>query len=347
MTRALGRAGMLLVLALVFAAPAAANHVQCGDVITTDTTLDSDLTCTGDGLSVEADGVTIDLAGHVIDGSGTARGIVDWIGNDTVVHGGTIRDFQLGIDADGPDGLLVHDMLFQGNGSGVSCNYAGGCSVLDSTLRNNGVGIRMNAPDGGSSLRSFVQRNDLRGNSVGLRLIEYLATVTDNRMEHNSSLGVQIDNNALVQMSRNHVASNGGDGITVSFLSHATISDNRIEGNAGNGVGVFGDHFFENTDATVTDNRIARNGSDGVLVLADGAHAVIEGNQTDRNGDDGIDVRFRAGVSGFTVDAVVRANKAYSNGDLGIHALPGTTDGGGNKARHNGNPAQCVGVTCK
>ena len=116
---------------------------------------------------MEADGVTLDLAGHVIDGSGTARGIVDWIGNDTVVHGGTIRDFQLGIDADGPDGLLVHDMVFQGNGSGVSCNYAGGCSVLDSALRDNGIGIRMNAPDGGSSLRSFVQRNDLRGNSIG------------------------------------------------------------------------------------------------------------------------------------------------------------------------------------
>ena len=32
MTRALGRVGMLLVVALVFAAPAAANHVQCGDV---------------------------------------------------------------------------------------------------------------------------------------------------------------------------------------------------------------------------------------------------------------------------------------------------------------------------
>jgi hypothetical protein len=34
------------------------------------------------------------------------------------------------------------------------------------------------------------------------------------------------------------------------------------------------------------------------------------------------------------------------NGDLGIEAVPGVTDGGGNRARHNGNVAQCTGVAC-
>ena len=34
------------------------------------------------------------------------------------------------------------------------------------------------------------------------------------------------------------------------------------------------------------------------------------------------------------------------NGDLGIEAVPGVTDGGGNRARHNGNVAQCTSVAC-
>ena len=34
---------------------------------------------------------------------------------------------------------------------------------------------------------------------------------------------------------------------------------------------------------------------------------------------------------------------ANDNGDLGIEAVSGVTDGGGNRARGNGNPAQCVG----
>ena len=61
---------------LASAHPAAANHVQCGDVITQDTTLDQDLVCptSGDGpasLRVDADDVTLDLAGHTIDTPGT------------------------------------------------------------------------------------------------------------------------------------------------------------------------------------------------------------------------------------------------------------------------------------
>jgi hypothetical protein len=52
------------------ASQALANHVQCGDVITQDTTLDSDLIdCPGDGLVIGADNVTLDLNGHTIDGS--------------------------------------------------------------------------------------------------------------------------------------------------------------------------------------------------------------------------------------------------------------------------------------
>jgi hypothetical protein len=40
-------------------------------------------------------------------------------------------------------------------------------------------------------------------------------------------------------------------------------------------------------------------------------------------------------------------NSAFFNHDLGIEAVPGVTDGGGNRARGNGNPeGQCTGVAC-
>ncbi len=40
------------------------------------------------------------------------------------------------------------------------------------------------------------------------------------------------------------------------------------------------------------------------------------------------------------------ANAAKRNGDLGISALLGVIDGGGNHAFGNGNPAQCVNIAC-
>jgi hypothetical protein len=51
---------------------ALASHVRCGQTITGDTTLDSDLTnCPGSGVVIGAENVTLDLNGHTIDGDGT------------------------------------------------------------------------------------------------------------------------------------------------------------------------------------------------------------------------------------------------------------------------------------
>ncbi len=34
------------------------------------------------------------------------------------------------------------------------------------------------------------------------------------------------------------------------------------------------------------------------------------------------------------------------NNDLGIEAVRGVADGGGNVARHNGDPRQCTNIVC-
>ena len=50
----------------------AAKQPQCGDTITTDTTLHKDLVnCPNNGIVIGADNVTLDLNGHTIDGDGT------------------------------------------------------------------------------------------------------------------------------------------------------------------------------------------------------------------------------------------------------------------------------------
>ena len=73
--------GVVFVVALVtwallgmLVSEALANHVTCGDVITTDTTLDSDLLdCPGHGIVIGAPGITLDLNGHTVDGDGDPR----------------------------------------------------------------------------------------------------------------------------------------------------------------------------------------------------------------------------------------------------------------------------------
>ena len=50
--------------------------MSCGDTITTDTTLDSDLVdCPTNRIVIGADNVTLDLNGHTIDGDGTVQDV--------------------------------------------------------------------------------------------------------------------------------------------------------------------------------------------------------------------------------------------------------------------------------
>jgi hypothetical protein len=50
--------------------------------------------------------------------------------------------------------------------------------------------------------------------------------------------------------------------------------------------------------------------------------------------DDGFDVKSRT--------TKLTGNRPVRDHDLGIHAVRGVIDGGGNIARHNGDPRQCT-----
>ena len=43
----------------------------------------------------------------------------------------------------------------------------------------------------------------------------------------------------------------------------------------------------------------------------------------------------------------ITKNRAVRNGGLGIQAVEGVIDGGGNRASGNGDPRQCVNVACR
>ena len=75
-----------------------------------------------------------------------------------------------------------------------------------------------------------------------------------------------------------------------------------------------------------------------MIVEATATDTLVERNLVIGSGDDGIDVD--------NPRTTLSRNIALHNGDLGIEAVPGVTDGGGNKAHANGNRAQCTNVAC-
>ena len=91
------------------AGQASATHVRCGDTITADTTLDSDLLdCPNNGIVIGADDITLDLNGHTIDGDGDPFepcpkdepcdiGVLNEGHDGVTIKGGTVTDFGLGV----------------------------------------------------------------------------------------------------------------------------------------------------------------------------------------------------------------------------------------------------------
>jgi hypothetical protein len=69
------------------------------------------------------------------------------------------------------------------------------------------------------------------------------------------------------------------------------------------------------------------------------SHSLLRRNVAVGAKDDGFDVQSRT--------TKLTANRAVRNGDLSIAAVRRVIDGGGNIARHNGDPRQCTHVACR
>ena len=143
--------------AVLLAAPTArASHVSCGQTITTDTTLDSDLAdCSGHGVVIGAHGLTLDLAGHTIDGNGSQSssffddsGVFDNGYTDLTVRKGGVTDFTDGVHVQFAPRGHVHDLTIERvSGAAVMIWTSNDQLVEDNMVRNSAqVWSRRSAP---------------------------------------------------------------------------------------------------------------------------------------------------------------------------------------------------------
>jgi hypothetical protein len=329
-------AAVRLLIALATASPASATHVACGDVITQDTTLDSDLLdCPGDGVVIGASGITLDLAGHTIDGTGAAEGHhgVENSGADNVrVVNGRIQQFQSGVSIRLGGANVVTGLTIANTGQAVYLEEASSTQVVGNQIL--GAAILLFRTDS----FNVIARNSIVDAGTAIFLVGFTGqepsdnVITDNLVRRGDT-GIFVGGSRRTVVTGNRVVDGGGSGIADVLSGFTRIEANEVL-RTGTGISVTG-----SGDSVVTGNRSSGNDEDGVRVGGLPRRVTVVENVTNGNGDDGID----ADESGVTITR----NKANSNFDLGIEAVPGVTDGGGNKAHGNGNPAQCVNVACK
>ncbi len=331
--------------------PASASHVACGDEITADTTLDGDLVdCPNNGIVIGADDITLDLNGHLIDSDGTPFagcgqnefcdiGLLNRGHDGVTVRDGSVREFAFGVLlVSARHNRVVEITVSRSAGTGIILFRSSRNRVIRNTARANGFqfdqgGIALNRSHHNLVKRNIMRRND----DLGL----FMEASDENRIAHNRTRGhreggmiIEGDRNVIV---RNRMVREGG-GILITIVSRGgkavgnVIRRNVVRNARAGGIGV----DREPRRTTLRRNRVVGNGRGGILV--GGPNTKLIANRAVRNDGDGIHVESRT--------ATLARNRAVRNADLGIEAVPGVIDGGGNIARHNGDPRQCTNVAC-
>jgi len=168
-------------------------------------------------------------------------------------------------------------------------------------------------------------------------------------------MGVSLNRAA----SRISLRRNGDLGVYMEISDHNHIQKNRMRGHPEGGV------IAEGHGNVFNRNRIVRGGG-GVLITKITDHGAV-GNVVRRNKvrnvrAAGIAVdpppertvikrnhvvgSGRAGIGVGSPSTAITKNRAVHNDGLGIKAVEGVIDGGGNRASGNGDPRECVNVTC-
>ncbi len=268
----------LLVLLEIPAQGALASHVQCGDTIAADTTLDSDLPdCLDDGVVIASDGVDLDLNGHTIDGTGVGEGVDNRGGFDGLrVFDGKIKEFEVGVlAADAADNSVRRLEVTASGSTGIQLDRTTDSMVKDSVATGSGqYGVQLEA-----GLHNRMVGVTASDNGVyGMRLFRNCDrnTISRSIADRNGSTGISVDRCTKTLVRRNHVADNSGlEQIAVQYATETFVLKNYV---AADPVGISNGIVILGADNVVSDNTIrAGSRSAGIAV------AIGDGNQVSSN----------------------------------------------------------------
>jgi parallel beta helix pectate lyase-like protein len=354
---------------------AQATNVHCGDVITQDTTLASDLLgCSYPALTITGENVVLDLNQHVVEGGISAPRLLTGSRGNLMVENGTVRNGGVDVESyatvtirgitttrvfanEIDQRVLIENNVVGGDGlGGITVGRAPG-EVNHNVIRNGGTGLALFKGFEGSATDNLIEENQ-----HGMDMSHSAATLIRNTVRSNSYYGAANGQGGPYTWIRNVISDNGGPGMYLGY-GHV-LKGNLITRNAGDGIATYGPVSLSEEQDTITGNgqagiRVTANqGPNGTLKLTDSTvsgnrgdgialtdfrTAQITGTNADRNGGDGIRVG-QPFTSGGSPMPTLSRNHTWFNGNLGIEAVPGVM-GGSNWAKHNGNPLQCVPTT--
>lgn len=363
-------------LGLIPGPVAAGGPLACGDLITTNTTLTSDLDCSayaGDGLDIAADNVTLNLGGYTIwgwTGDDSFSGVYNGGYTGVTVRHGSIRNFQYGVYAYYTNhvavrGVRVTNEAVDPSSIGIYYTYVSNSIVTKSRVNAGGQdGIYLE--DGAHNEISW---NVVSHAGTGIyTYYELRDTIAYNESigDSGDTYGIYDDYSAYTTYVAN-IANGGYDGFYIDCDDYGWIVFVGNTANYNSNYGIYteycydysavgqpGSYFANNTtsyngstgwyddysyNTEFVGNTAKHNGSDG-FYMYEGLGQVIRNNESNRNAGSGF---YIEPYSSYT-PKMVKNNIAKRNGDSGLYATAAVASKNNHAAMNT--DWDCFNVNC-
>jgi parallel beta-helix repeat protein len=188
--------------------------------------------------------------------------------------------------------------------------------VIGNSARANGLELDQGGISLNRSHHNVIKGNALRRNGdLGVFMeISDNNRIRKNRMRGHPEGGVIAEGHGNV-FSRNHIVRGGGGILITKITDHGAIGN------------------------VIRRNTVRNVRAGGIAIDPKPKRTLIKRNYVVGSG--------RGGIGVFSPSTTITKNRAVRNDGLGIKAVKGVIDGGGNRASGNGDPRQCVNVKCR
>jgi len=261
--------------------------ISCGDTITTDTVLDSDLTCSNTAITIGANGITLDCQGHTIRGSGSISGILSIDRQNIIIKNCIVENFATGISFESTNNSQLINNTASNNGWGFFIFSSSDNTLTSNTANYNG--------DKGFLLRTSSNFNTLTSNtanysgSTGFSLSASSNNIlTNNTANGNELWGFRLQSSSNFNNFTSNIANNNEDGFRLQSSSNNIFTSNIANNNSF--AGFFLDFFLQSPPRfnTITSNTAISNGIS--VVLFSSQTNLIFNNFFDNAVDDGFNI---------------------------------------------------------
>jgi parallel beta-helix repeat protein len=207
------------------------TNPACGQVVSGNVTLTSNLNCSGDGLIVGNDDTTINMNGYTIDGPGRGSSKVGIMipasAHVEVIGAGQIKDFQAGVLATGSNDVKVSRLIFGDNQIAVFMTGTRNTIVSENIMDKNTIAVAAHSARGAD-----IESNVMDGNALaGVTFVNSLdSTIAGNNIQ-GSNDGIFLDPQSHNNVVNSNIAKqntediNNGNGLPVN-INNNDFKDN-------------------------------------------------------------------------------------------------------------------------